>query len=163
MKDLNINKVVLAGTSLVLTDENNNVISETTVPDKATPNTDIQKIIVTIVANDKTVKITVDSGKTITADLLKEHIDLLEGYTIDGFYTDAQYTNEFNFDNTINTDTTIYAKISKVETSEPETNVPEVNEEEKDDTPQTGAENYLGIAILAMVVSAGSIFLIKKD
>ena len=149
------NKVAIAGNKVVLTDANNNVISETTVPDKATPNTDAKKVIVTLIVNDKTNKITVDEGTTVTADLLKSHIVLEGNEKIDGFYTDAEYTNEFNFSEVLNTDTTIYVKISQVE----EQPIPE---EPKDETPATGITNYLGIAVFVALSSAVSIFLIRK-
>ena len=157
------NKVVLAGDSVVLTDKNNNVISETVLPDTVTPNVDEQKNIITIIANSKTIKITVDTGKTITEDLLKSHITLGENEKIDGFYTDEQFTNSFNFNDPINNDTTVYAKISKVETTEPENTTPEKTEEEKDETPKTGIQNYVGIALLAIAFSSIAIILVKRS
>ena len=102
-------------------------------------------------------KITVDPGKTITADLLKSHIKLEENQTIDGFYTDANFTTAFDFNVPINADTTVYAKISKVETTAPETNTPV-----KDETPKTGVENYLGIAVLTVLFSTIAIICMKK-
>lgn len=151
------NKVVVAGKKLVLTDANNNVISETAIPDKATANVDAQKVVVTIVANNQTNKIVVDLGKTITADLLKSHIQLEDNFKIDGFFTDAQYSNEFDFKDSLNADTTIYAKISKVEIS-----VPEINKEVKDETPKTGIKSYLGIAVLVILFSLTIIIFMKK-
>ena len=157
------NKVVLSGNKIVLTDSSNNVISEATVPDKATANADIQKIIVSIAANNETTKITVDAGETITADLLKSHIKLEENHVIDGFYRDANYTTEFNFNDPINTDTTVYAKISKVEETVPEPEIePETNNGEKDETPKTGIENYLGISVLTLLFSLAIIIAIKS-
>lgn len=147
------NKVVIAGDKVVLTDSNNNVISETSIPDKATANTDIQKVVVTLVANAKTNKIVVDSGKTITEDLLKSHIALEENYKIDGFFTDAQYSNKFNFSDPLNTDTTIYVKVSKIENTVVD---------EKDETPQTGMDSYIGIATLAILLSTAVIVYTKK-
>ena len=156
------NKVVLAGNKVVLTDSNNNVISENTVPDKATANTDIKKLIVTIFTNNITNKITVDSGTKISADLLKSHIKLDENQVIDGFFTDEKFTTAFNFDNPITTDTTVYTKTSaKPETTVPETQ-PEIEHQEKDETPKTGVENYLGIAILTILLSTISIVSMKK-
>ena len=155
------NKVVLSGNKVVLTDKNNNVISETTVPDKATPNVDVKQLIITIFANDVTYKITVNSGEKITADLLKTHIKLGENQVVDGFYTDANFANAFDFNNPITTDTTVYAKISKVETTIPET-TPEVNNGVKDETPKTGVQNYLGIAVLTILFSVIAIATINK-
>ena len=155
------NKVVLSGNKVVLTDKNNNVISETTVPDKATPNVDVKQLIITIFANDVTYKITVNSGEKITADLLKTHIKLGENQVVDGFYTDANFANAFDFNNPITADTTVYAKISKVETTIPET-TPEVNNGVKDETPKTGVQNYLGIAVLTILFSVIAIATINK-
>ena len=155
------NKVVLSGNKVVLTDKNNNVISETTIPDKATPNVDVKQLIITIFANDVTYKITVNSGEKITADLLKTHIKLGENQVVDGFYTDANFANAFDFNNPITTDTTVYAKISKVETTVPET-TPEVNNGVKDETPKTGVQNYLGIAVLTILFSVIAIATINK-
>ena len=152
------NKVVLAGNKVVLTDSANNIISETTIPDKATPNVDTQKLIVTIVtSNDVTYKITINSGEKISADLLKSHIKLEENYKVDGFYTDSNYNTAFDFNNSITTDTTVYAKISKIETT-----VPETNTNKKDETPKTGVENYLGIAVLTILFSLTTIGAIKN-
>lgn len=155
------NKVVLSGNKVVLTDKNNNVISETTIPDKATPNVDVKQLIVTIFVNDVTYKITVNSGEKITADLLKTHIKLGENQVVDGFYTDANFTNAFDFNSPITTDTTVYAKISKVETTVPET-TPEVNNGVKDETPKTGVQNYLGIAVLTILFSVIAIATMNK-
>ncbi len=149
------NKVAITENSIVLTDQYNNVIAEATVPDKVTGNADEQKVIVTIVANEQEIRFTANKGTMITADLVKSHIVLEDSEKIDGFYTDANYTTEFNFNNPLNADTTIYAKISITEAT-----VPEVNE--KDETPKTGAESYLGLAVLMIVVSSTIMVSIKK-
>ena len=162
------NKVVVAGDKVVLTDAADNVISETKVPEKATVNADTQNVVITLIANEQTNKIVVDLGATITADLLKSHIKLAENYTIDGFFTDAQYTSEFDFSKTIDADTTIYVKVSEVQTNLPnetpeQNTTPEANEE-KDETPKTGMPSYLGIAVLVAIISiAGIIFIKKKE
>ena len=56
------NKVLIAGDKVVLTDENNNVISETEVPDNATANADEQNVVITLIANGETNKIVVKEG-----------------------------------------------------------------------------------------------------
>ena len=155
------NKVVITSDKVVLTDASDNVLSETTIPGQITANTDVKKVIVTLIANNKTNKITVDSGKTITEDLLKTHITLEENYLIDGFYTDANFSTKFNFNDPLNTDTTIYAKISKIETPAPEEQ-PETTVQEKDETPKTGVDNYLGLATLTLLISGIAIFPMKK-
>ena len=156
------NKVVIAGDKVVLTDENNNVISESTIPDNVTTNTDEKKVIVTIIKGGKVVKqITVDEGTKVTKDLLKEDLKIEEGYKIEGFYIDQEYTSKFNFEKELTLDTTIYVKISKIETEKPET-IPDNIDEEKDDVPKTGIENYLGVSIFAMIASIVSIYCINK-
>lgn len=156
------NKVVIAGDKVVLTDENNNVISESTIPDNVTTNTDEKKVIVTIIKGGKVVKqITVDEGTKVTKDLLKEDLKIEEGYEIEGFYTDQEYTSKFNFEKELTSDITIYVKISKIETEKPET-IPDNIDEEKDDVPKTGIENYLGVSIFAMIASIVSIYCINK-
>ena len=153
------NKVVIAGDKVVLTDENNNVISESSIPDSATANTDNPKVIVTLIAGENTNKITVDEGSKITEDLLKSHITLEDNYEITGFFTDEGYTNAFDFNSTLDTDTTIYAKISAIEVEEPENTVPE---EEKDDVPKTGVQSNIGIAVLAILFATSTIAYMRK-
>jgi hypothetical protein len=159
------NKVVIAGDKVVLTDKNNNVISENAIPESATPNTDVQKVVVTLIRGENSNKITVDKGATVTAELLKSHIKVPEGYEIDGFFTDENYTNAFDFNAKLDTDTTIYARTTKIENEKPvEPEKPEVNEEEKDDVPKTGVESYLGLAILTIIAStAGIVYMKKKE
>lgn len=156
------NKVVIAGGKVILTDSANNIISETEVPDQATVNTDTQSAIITLIANEQTNRIVVNLNETITADFLKSHIELEENYVIDGFFTDAQYTNEFNFSNPVSADTTIYAKISEAKQEVPEPTVPETTQPEKDETPKTGVENYIVIAILIAIISTAGIITMKK-
>ena len=156
------NKVVIAGGNVVLTDSENNIISETKVPEKATVNTDTQSVVITLIANEQTNRIVVSLNETITADFLKTHIEIEENYVIEGFYTDAQYTNEFNFSNPVSADTTIYARISEAKQEVPEPTVPETTQPEKDETPKTGAENYIVIAVLIAIISTIGIINIKK-
>ena len=161
------NKVVIAGDKVVLTDENNNVISETTVPETITPNTDAEAIVITLIHGEKTEKIATEKGTTITEVFLKEYITVEDGYEIDGFFTDDKYTDKFDFSKALDTDTTIYVKISKIEndSNNNDNNTEETKpEEDKDDIPKTGEENYLGIAILLVLFSSISIMgLIRKD
>lgn len=159
------NKVVVAGDKVVLTDENNNVISENAIPESATVNTDEPKVVVTLISGETSNKITVDKGATVTEEMLKSHIEVPEGYEIDGFFTDESYTNAFDFNTKLDNDTTIYARTAEIKTEEPtEPETPEVNEEEKDDVPKTGVESYLGLAILTIIAStAGIVYMKKKE
>jgi hypothetical protein len=159
------NKVVIAGEKIVLTDENNNVISETSVPDTVTSNTDTEAVVITLIHGEKSEKIVTEKGNTITEEFLKAYITVEEGYEIDGFFTDDKFTNKFDFSKTVDTDTSIYVKTSKIESEEEKDEVKdEKPEEEKDDIPKTGEENYLGIAVLSILFSSiMAIGLTKKN
>ena len=162
------NKVIIAGNSVVLTDADNNVISESPVPDQVTANGDAEGIVLTLVANDKTHKIAMEKGGTVSKETLDSYIDLAENTKIDGYYTDEAFTKEFDFSKTLDADTTIYARISKIETStEEDDSKDEVTEkpapeDEKDDIPKTGDNNYVGIAVLAILFSSVAIVGISR-
>ena len=109
--------------------------------------------------------------KTITKSLLESHVELESGYEIKGFFTDSSFTNEFDFNKQINDETTIFVKIGQIE----DTTMPENNEtnnenkvennvenQQKDETPKTGVESYLGIAMLVILFSAVTIVALKK-
>ena len=157
------NKVVLSGNKIALTDKNNNVIAETTIPEKVTPSADIQKLIVSLVVNDKTYKITVDNGEKLTEEMLKSHIKIENGYTVQGFYADADFKTKFDFNAGITKDTTIFAKIEKVQQNVDNDNkVENVQNVQKDETPKTGSENYLGIALLTLIFSVTAIGIVRN-
>ena len=159
------NKVVIAGEKIVLTDENNNVISETSVPDTVTSNTDTEAVVITLIHGEKSEKIVTEKGNTITEEFLKAYITVEEGYEIDGFFTNDKFTNKFDFSKTVDTDISVYVKTSKIESEEEKDEVKdEIPEEEKDDIPKTGEENYLGIAVLSILFSSiMAIGLTKKN
>ena len=160
------NKVVVAGDKVVLTDENNTVISESKVPDTVTPNTDeAKKIIITLmVGGEVETQITVDEGSTITEEFLTSNITVEDGYKVEGFYTDEAYTKAFDFATPLNADVTIYARIAEIAQEEPEEPIIDNTEDNKDDVPKTGVENYLGIAVLAMTAAiTGIVYLKKKE
>ena len=154
------NKVVIAGDKVVFTDENNNVISETAIPESANPSTNDPKVVVTLIRGETSNKIIVDKGATVTEDLLKSHIEVPDGYEIDGFFTDESYTNAFDFNTKLDDDITIYARTAEIKTEEPET--PEANEEEKDGVPKTAVQSYLRIAILTIIASTAGIAYMKR-
>ena len=62
--------------------------------------------------------------------LLESHIDLDDGYKIDGYFTDEEYKNEFDFDTRLDSDTTIYVRIAKVESENQENTIAGVEENE---------------------------------
>lgn len=157
-------KVVIAGDKVVVTDENNNVISESFLPENANPVVEEKNYVVTLIAGDDTKKIVVKEGEKVTVDLLKSHIKVEDGYKVDGFFTDKDHKNEFDFNKAINEDMTIYAKIAKIEETKPEEKPQEpIPDEGKDDVPKTGVESHLGLAILAIAMSTvGMVYLRRK-
>ena len=163
------NKVVIAGDKVVLTDENNNVISESGVPESVTANSEQEKVIVSLVIGDETKKITVNKDEQITRELLESHIVLDERYKVEGFYTDEGYTNEFDFNTNLSSDTTIYVRITEIENEVEDEEKNEITEnvipeDNKDETPKTGIEDYLGAAILAIIFAViVMIFMKKRD
>ncbi len=158
------NKVVIAGNSVILTDENDNVVSESEIPEKATPNIDIKKLVVTIIAGDNLNRIVVDEGDTLTEELLSSSIEIDEGYEIVGFFTDSDFKNKFDFSSKISEDTIVYVKTSKIQEEKPEIPDEPVKEEEKDDVPKTGVKDYTVIYIALMMMSlTGIVYINKKN
>ena len=156
-----INKVVLAGNKVVLTDEYNNVISESSVPETITVNSEKEKVIISLIIGNETKRITVNKDEKITKELLESHIELDDNYKLEGFFTDKNYETEFDFDKELIEDTTIYAKITKIESNDNE-NIVEDNKEVIDETPKTGIESYIGVAVLAIIFSVIVIAIMKK-
>lgn len=161
------NKIVAAGNQIVLTDANNNVLSVSALPENTTVASGEQKVILTINYGEKTKDILLNVGQVVSEDSIKAQLNVAEGYVIDGFYTDNQYTAKFNFNNKIDVNTTLYAKVSaeekQEEVSNSENTVEEENKGEKDETPKTGVANYAGIAVLVIAISAATLFVIRKN
>ena len=161
------NKIVAAGNQIVLTDANNNVLSVSALPENTTVASGEQKVILTINYGEKTKDILLNVGQVVSEDSIKAQLNVAEGYVIDGFYTDNQYTAKFNFNNKIDVNTTLYAKVSaeekQEEVSNSENTVEEENKGEKDETPKTGVANYAGIAVLVIAISAVTLFVIIKN
>ncbi|OKZ75333.1 MAG: hypothetical protein BHW00_01885 [Clostridium sp. 26_22] len=161
------NKIVAAGNQIVLTDANNNVLSVSALPENTTVASGEQKVILTINYGEKTKDILLNVGQVVSEDSIKAQLNVAEGYVIDGFYTDNQYTAKFNFNNKIDVNTTLYAKVSaeekQEEVSNSENTVEEENKGEKDETPKTGVANYAGIAVLVIAISAATLFVIIKN
>ena len=153
-KEGSSDKISMNGNRIVVTDPNNNVLFQS---NEASEDLDISgeeytpNVSITINLMDKAVGVAVMQGSTLTKEDLISRIDLstldLEGYTIDGFYTDEAFTTEYNFETAFNTDTTLYAKLSS----------------EKDNTPKTGTDFTLELSMLIWVASTfGLITLTKK-
>lgn len=94
-----------------------------------------------------------------------------EGYTLDGWYTDENFENEYNFDNKIENDITLYAKWKEIENSnqdetdkENSENIEKPNTEEIEN-PQTGDNISTSILIFAISILGllSSSVLLKKN
>lgn len=153
------NKVFVTDELVLLTDSSNNIISESTLPSKVVPNVTDKKVIITLYAGEKEIKIAVNDGEKITKNLLKSHIELKKGYIVKDYYLDKNYKEKFDFNTEINKDTTIYAKIEKEESKDENK---ESVEQNKDKTPVTGNENYILIATFSIMLSSVLIIALFK-
>ena len=162
--------VFISDGKIIVADENGKVISESTIGEGIEPKVDYtegakQKILLTIVTNSNKIDVAVEKGTSITSKFVEEHITLAKGYVIEGIFIDKDYSKAFNFENKINEDTTIYVKVA-LEKKDDNTIAPSVSEEptdeEKDDTPKTGVNSYLGIATALIAISSVSIIALKK-
>lgn len=148
--------IYLSGNKVIVTNEKNEVIFESNENDKVQLEGDNfeKNITITVNLNDKTATVTVKENTVLTKEDLTSKIDLaslgLSNYSITDFYTDAEYKTEFNFENPITTDTTIYAKLKLNATPE------------KDTSPKTGSEDIIGIALFTMALSAIALTVLKR-
>ena len=162
------NKIVVSGDKLFVTNNSNSILSSSTIPGSATVSAGAEKVVLTVVYDGKAKDILVDLGKTTTADAVKASLGLSN---VEGFYIDRDFSNEFDFSKAITANTTLYAKAAETPVAEEQedTNTTEnvvateENEGEKDETPKTGVANYVGIAALVIVVSAATIYFIRKN
>ncbi len=150
--------IYLSGNKVIVTNEKNEVKFESNENDNVQLEGDNfeKNITITVNLNDKTATVTVKENTVLTKEDLTSKIDLaslgLSNYSITDFYTDAEYKTEFNFENPITTDTTIYAKLKLNATPE------------KDTSPKTGSEDIIGIALFTMALSAIALTVLKgKD
>ena len=165
------NKIFVSGDKLVITDQNNNVIFESNSTDKVAGNGDtfIPNVTITVyLMEDSATNISVISGTTISMEALQSQIDLkalgFENYTIEGFYSDNAYTTKFNFENPITTDVTMYAKLVSNESSTPAP-TPEPAPEAttpKDETPKTGIQGNIVLALSVIALSSLAILTLKR-
>ncbi len=170
-----VDKVFVADKNVVLTDANNNVISESSITkDGVTATTDeAEKVVITIVAADSTKSVVIDKDSVITEETVKNNVSLAEDQTIDGFYADSAYETAFDFSKAISANTTIYVKVALVDdtgdvtpptdTTEDDTTVPsEEVEGEKDETPKTGVVSFVGVAIAILAIGTVSLVALKR-
>ena len=171
--DVAKDRIYVDGNKIIVTDSNNSVKFESNTTDKveagnAGGDTYFPNPTITIeVPNMPSISFEIPFGGTLTQESLESKIDLSNtNLVIDGFFRDEEYKEEFDFRGEIQSNVTIYAKLSEApETVEPETpseGEDKPAEEEKDDTPKTGVSNYIGIATAIAVVSLATIVVIKK-
>ena len=149
------NKIFLNDNKLVVADKENKILFESSEIEGIDIDSEnyVENITLTIMLNDKTETISLTPSTTLKKEDLISKIDLeklgLNNYTIDGFYLDAEFTAEFDFETAITENKTIYAKLTE-------------KEKEKDETPKTGTDNLLDIAIFTLIVSIVSLTLLNR-
>ena len=151
-----VDKIFVSGKKVVVTDQNNNVKFISNENQKEGLRFDgseyVPNIPVTVVLMNKTTIVNVLQGSKLTEEDLRNQIDLasleLSNYNIDGFYSDEGFTEGFDFSQDITEETTIYAKLSQ--------------KPEKDNTPKTGFDNKLGLAIFVIAISSMAIVALKR-
>lgn len=178
--DNTTNKILLNDKTLVVTDENNNILYTSEIKEGVQTSGDnyVANYIVTLYFNetDEIITFKVSEGTILTATEIENKIDLLEiglkGYKIDGLYADEKFEEEFNFEQAISNNTAIYVKLAKV-AEEPEnpTDKPSTeesvqggnNSEEEIENPQTGDNlfAYIVTGVIA-IVALGVVLKIKK-
>lgn len=98
--------------------------------------------------------------------------DIEKGYKFDGWFEDETFIKPVDVNTPITKEMTIYAKVVPETVAEEETtdsaeevvkDADETTSEEKDETPKTGVVNYVGIAVLIIVISATTLFIIRKN
>lgn len=153
--DTSKNKVFVNGNKLVVTDENNDIIFQSSEITGLTVTGDVyvENVTITVKLNDKTTTFTIQKGSKLTKEIAMSKIDLasleLANYTIDGFYSDSELTKEFDFESAISEDTVIYAKLSNK--NQPVGGI--TNQGAIDTTPKTGIDNVLTIVSTIFVIS----------
>ncbi len=151
-------KLFISGNKVIVTDANNNVkfvSNENAKEGLDLVGSDyVPNVTITIQLMDKTVTFDVVQGSQVSYQQLEEHINFsalgLENYTLIGFFTDEEFTEEFDFSQNIGEDTTIYAKIS--EKAKPQL----------DAMPKTGFDNKLGLAIFVIAISSLALVCLKR-
>ena len=176
--DNTTNKLLLDGNKIVVTDSDNNVIYESNEKDGVAMEGDKLPTTYTVTLNieglKETVEFTVKEGTVLTSDDVEAKIDFnklgLADRTITGYYTDKEYTAEFDFDKAINADTEIFVKLSEEAeepteepTNEVENTVVSGDTEEKK-KKKTGDNLFVYVATaLVAVVALGAIIKIRNN
>lgn len=143
--DSTVNKVLLNGNKVVITDSSNNIVYE------SNPNENIQitgenyakNVTVSINLMEQVIAMTVKEGTTITKAEVESKINLetlgINNYSLNGFYSDNAYTTEFDFTKPITTDTVIYGKLELNNTGNNDNNTD--NNATDNNNNNTGTDN----------------------
>ncbi len=154
-----VNKILSSGDKIVVTDKNNNIIYESNSGNsiKIAGEDFIPNVIIIFYLNEQSSTASVIKGSVLTKEQLKEKVDLqalnLTDYTIDGFYTDQTYTNEYDYALPIDDNISLYAKLTPIKKDEPE----------KDTSPKTGVNDYLEISALVLIASILGAIALRRD
>lgn len=164
-----IYKAYATETGVVIAGYNNRVLFTSNESAATVNTTENEKVIVRLYALDSSIDIAVDKGSKITSDLVEESLTtaglLSDEYTLEGVYSNETLTNLYDYEQAMDQDTSLYVKLAEAdnsteagETEEPDTTV----EDEKDDTPKTGAKNFVGIAVVVIALGTVAIVALKR-
>ncbi len=151
-------KILASGNKVVVTDENNNILfqsnSNANVEVEGTSDYVPNVIITIVLPNNKTTTVSVQNGTTLTKETLAQRIKLEElgfaNYTVAGFYTTAEFSQEYDFKTPITQAVTIYAKLNAKATAQP------------DVTPKTGVETPIELAMFIFAISTLAVVMLKR-
>ena len=114
----------------------------------------------------------VDKGSYITKEGLEalfaaDFADIdQQGYQLIGYYTDKDYTTEFDFKNPLDTDIELYAKMVKKPVADDETipveDVDDTTTDEIVENPDTSDSNVYGLFLTFMTSGSGLIYLMRR-
>lgn len=166
--DSSIYKVYATGNKVVVTGVDDRVLYTSNENDSAAFAGDAanEKVVLTLDTTLGLVERAVNKGATLSAadveDMLVDEGLVTDEFVVSGFYSNETFTKEFDFAQPMDANTTIYVYIEEVKTEDPDNTVDEENKDEKDETPKTGVENFLGIAIATIVIGTMAVVVLKR-
>ncbi len=156
--DTTVDKVLVSGDKLVVTDQNNNILYQSNQIEDidslgVVGETFKKNVMVNIQLLDKSTVVVVREGDVLSKDDLISRIDFASlgftDYTLDGFYLDPEFTTEYDYSTAFTNDITLYAKIT-------------INQPAQDVTPKTGIGSIVEISLLVIVASLVGIVALRK-
>ena len=163
--------VVRYGTAEVSANDNTLVMIDTTIDSEngqvyATP-TGYVTLTVDILGVTSTM--TIPAGSALTAEEVEmlKNLDLeslgLTGYELVGYYADADFTKEFDFEQTFDADTTMYVKVQEKAEEVPTEPVETPEDPEADvENPDTSDMNVIAVGAMMVVAIVGLGYTVKK-